>query len=421
MARSPSLEWLFLDLNGYFASVEQQVNPALRGRPVAVVPVLTDSSCAIATSYEAKAFGVTTGTRIFEAKQRCPDITLVPAHHDLYVDYHHRILAELACHLPIAKVHSIDEAACRLLGTERERDKACALANAIKRGIWKNVGEHLHCSIGLAPTSFLAKIATELEKPNGLVTLEAEELPGPLFRLALRDLPGIGANIERRLGQAGIASVSALWHLEPKHARRIWGGVAGERFWYALHGTEIPERHSARRSVGHSHVLGPELRPPAQARGVARRLLVKAASRLRRLDLTAARVGLGVSLTNGRRWKGTCRVARAEDNFTFLGGVDRLWGNMLAEAGAFPVRKISVLLLDLLARSAVQPDLFEVRSGPEHRLRQRREKLSAAMDQLNRRYGRDTVAFGALPAPKANFTGTKIAFTRIPELAEFHE
>ena len=94
------LRWLFLDLNSYFASVEQQENPALRGKPVAVVPMMADSTCAIAASYEAKAYGVKTGTPVYEAKKMCPGLKLVLARHDVYVDYHHRIFEEVIKHTP---------------------------------------------------------------------------------------------------------------------------------------------------------------------------------------------------------------------------------------------------------------------------------------------------------------------------------
>ena len=88
----PVLNWLFVDLNSYFASVEQEVRPELRGRPVGVVPMMADTTCCIAASYEAKAFGVRTGTIVADAKRMCPDIVLVEARHEIYVDYHHRVV-----------------------------------------------------------------------------------------------------------------------------------------------------------------------------------------------------------------------------------------------------------------------------------------------------------------------------------------
>src|SRR5690554_8020124 len=93
------LKWLFFDLNSYFASVEQQDRPELRGKPVAVVPMKTNSTCAIAASYEAKAYGVKTGTMIYEARKMCPGLICVEARHNVYVDYHKRIFGEVENHL----------------------------------------------------------------------------------------------------------------------------------------------------------------------------------------------------------------------------------------------------------------------------------------------------------------------------------
>lgn len=114
MDREPGLKWLFLDLNSYFASVEQQERPHLRGKPVAVVPMETDHTCAIAASYEAKAYGIKTGTMIRDAKKMCPNLTCVLARHDKYVEYHHKIVDEIALHTPINKIWSIDELSSRL-------------------------------------------------------------------------------------------------------------------------------------------------------------------------------------------------------------------------------------------------------------------------------------------------------------------
>src|SRR5690348_816488 len=104
--------WMFIDFNSYFASVEQQVKPHLRGKPVAVIPVETDSTCVIAASYEAKAFGVKTGTAVWEAKKMCPHLQCVVANHDLYVAFHEKFLQEIGRHIPVERVCSIDEVAC---------------------------------------------------------------------------------------------------------------------------------------------------------------------------------------------------------------------------------------------------------------------------------------------------------------------
>lgn len=414
------VDWLFLDLNSYFASVEQNDRPELQGRPVAVAPVLSESTCAIAASYEAKAFGIRTGTKIYEARKLCPQLVVVEARHDLYVDMHHRISAEIDRHIPIEKVHSIDEVACRLLGPQRQPEAALDLARRIKQGLRERLGPCIRCSIGLAPNRYLAKVATDLQKPDGLILLTRDDLPGPLLGLKLTGLHGIGHGMERRLLDAGIANVAALWALTPKQARRVWGHVGGERFWHALHGDELPDIETRRRSIGHSHVMATQFRPRSQARLIARRLAMKAAARMRRLEYTTGRLVLGMRFEKGPRWAGEMRIMRTQDTLVLLDAVERLWDRMEQETSHPRVLKTGVTLLDLLPVAETPADLFAglAVAGQDWG---RRARLSFAVDAINRRFGRDTVWFGVNPDLKAPFTGTKIAFTRIPDMAEFYE
>src|ERR1700761_6598527 len=195
----PRLHWLFVDLNSYFASVEQELRPELRDRPVAVVPLMADTTCCIAASYEAKRYGVRTGTQVGDAKRLCPNILLVEARHELYVDYHHRIVEAVETCLPVTAVMSIDEMACRLMGRERPLLAALELGRKVKKSIHERVGPMLRSSVGLATNRYLAKIASDMEKPDGIVALPLDVLPEALPRLALRDLPGIGERTEKRL------------------------------------------------------------------------------------------------------------------------------------------------------------------------------------------------------------------------------
>ena len=129
------VQWLFLDLKAFFESCEQQEDPALRGKPVIVVQTPTDSAVAIAASYAAKGFGIKTGTLVRDARQLCPAVITVQANHRLYTDYHDRILKAVDTCIPGEKVCSIDEMACRLMGTERQVPVARELALKIKRAL----------------------------------------------------------------------------------------------------------------------------------------------------------------------------------------------------------------------------------------------------------------------------------------------
>ena len=413
--------WLFLDLNSYFASVEQQENPRLRGKPIAVAAVMSDTSSAIAASYEAKAYGVKTGTNLGEARTKCPGLIIVEANHESYVRYHHRVLGEVDRHIPVHQIASIDEMACRLTGRQRDPAHAQALAMQIKAGIAERVGEVITCSIGLGPNRFLAKVATDMEKPDGLVTIRLCDLPDILRGLKLRDLPGIGANVETRLLAAGIFSVWELYQIEPKRVRAAWGSVEGERFWLKLHGQEIPDEPAQHRSIGHSHVLAPEMRPPDQAGLIARRLLLKAASRLRRMQYRATRMHLSIRLEEGARAEVHCSLPPVNDSFVLLEMMLGLWNQLLKTAAGQRIKKVSVTLSGLQPGTGQQAELFEHLPDDHRPDRQRRDCLSSVMDELNHKYGRDTISLGIAKKQAQHFSGTKIAFNRIPDEEEFQE
>lgn len=410
------LKWLFLDLNSYFASVEQQDRPALRGKPVAVVPMMTDSTCAIAVSYEAKAFGIKTGTMIYEAKKMCPELICVQARHDVYVDYHHRIFQELQNHIPITMVCSIDEVACQLLGAERQPENVTKLAHQIKKGLWEHVGPAINCSIGVASNRFLAKTASNMQKPDGLVLLQEHDLPQALFALQLTDLTGINVNMLRRLNRGGVTSVEEFYHLPPKQARAIWGSVGGERFWYHLHGHDIEEGTTQKRVVGHSRVLEPASRAPDNAYTIIRQLTTKAASRLRRYELYAGALELTVRSVNGEKWVRSHRIEPSQTNADFLHILKELWHAMIEEMAEVHLKQVAVTLQNLRAEDTITLDLFS--STHTQTIKKQDKALSDAMDAINQRYGASTLQLGTLDKEKV---GTKIAFTRIPEKEEFSE
>jgi DNA polymerase IV len=236
------VQWLFLDLNAFFASCEQQENPALRGKPVIVVQMLTETAVAIAASYDAaKAFGIKTGTLVLvrDARQLCPGVIAVQANHRLYTEYHERILKAVDTCLPVEKVCSIDEMACKLMSTERQVPAARELALKVKQALREQVGECLTCSIGIAPNVFLGKVGSDLQKPDGLVVITKDDLPGILLGLDLQDIYGIGPRMEQRLHRAGIVNVEQLWNATPFQLRRLWGGVNGLLFHQMLHGVDI--------------------------------------------------------------------------------------------------------------------------------------------------------------------------------------
>ncbi len=418
MLKRPSgIKWLFMDLNSYFASIEQQERPALRGKPVAVVPMDTPYTCAIAASYEAKAYGIKTGTIIRDARRMCPNLHCVLARHDIYVDYHHRILSEVVKHTPINRIWSIDELSSRLPPNKRNDNDAQRIAAQLKQGIWDNVGKAINCSIGFAPNSLLAKIACEMEKPDGLVILRQEDLPGRLLDLKLIDLPGIGINIDKRLRRAGVCSVEDLWNISPKHARKIWGGVQGERFWYQLHGYELEPVDTNTSMIGHSRVLDPDLRHPEKARLILRKLTMKAATRLRSKEYLTQKISVSARIKDGPKFEASLSISATNNSFKLLQHTDELWCNILRSIDAqyYLIKKISVIFYDLEQPHLVTQDLFSIHTKPQDK----HEPLTQALEHLQKKYKKDVVSLGIPPKTAAGYVGTKIAFSRVPKTEEF--
>jgi DNA polymerase-4 len=421
----PCLNWLFVDLNSYFASVEQEVRPELRGLPVGVVPMMADTTCCIAASYEAKAYGVKTGTIVADAKRMCPGLVLVEARHEIYVDFHHRIVEAVESCLPVTAVLSIDEMACRLMGRERPLLAAMELGRQVKSRILERVGPMMRSSVGLATNRYLAKVASDMEKPDGLVALPLDILPEALRQLKLRALPGIGARTEKRLNEKGIRTMEELLALNCEQAGELWGSVWGERLWHWLQGEDFDMAETEHlKSLSHQHVLGPEMRTPEKAWAVAHKLLHKAAMRLRAAGLWTSSIGLaiGFAMPRGdstpvsrfgvptRGWKGEVRLSECQDNATLIAALSRLWASRPTGAQFDHPYFIGVHLNGLVPDRLHTLNLFE---GTEEE--QSRSRLLATMDELNNKYGLSTLAPATmLTAFKA--APTRIAFHSIPDL-----
>ena len=421
----PRVHWLFLDLNSYFASVEQEEDPQLRNRPVAVVPVKVDTTCCIAASYEAKAYGVKTGTQVGEAKRLCPELVLVEARHELYVKYHNCVVEAVEGCIPVSSVRSIDEMACQLIGREQPLLAAMDLARRIKAAIREKVGATIRCSIGLAPNRYLAKIASDMEKPDGLMALTRDLLPHALQGLVLRDLVGIGSRMERRLHTHGVRTVADLLALTPEQLGHAWGGVQGERLWHWLRGEDFHDAELEHpKSVGHQHVLPPEFRTPEGAYAIAHKLLHKAAMRLRMQKLWAAGMSLSLKFAVPKEaarsqhgsgipqqsWGEQLRLVECQDSQTLIEGLQKLWAMLPTGAMYEKPFLVSVTLLDLVPDSLHTLSLF---SGLEDEIE--RGELAATMDRLNHKYGIDTLYFASMHLARTA-APTRIAFHTIPDL-----
>jgi DNA polymerase IV len=434
-----SLRTFFVDFNSYFASVEQQVNPALRGKPVGVVPLMAETTCCIAASYEAKRFGVKTGTMVREARRLCPGIILIEAQHEVYVHYHHLAVAAVDRIVPVRQVMSIDEMECELPTRWRTREKATEIAAAVKKEILSTVGDQLHTSIGVGPNTLLGKLASDMQKPNGLVILEAKDLPHGLFHLKLQDITGIGRNMLARLNHGGIRSVEQLYAAPRDVLHTVWGGMAGDEMYDKLRGQWYEPRVPIARSLGHSHILPPDLRNPMGAFGVLNRLTQKAAMRLRKQQLYAT--GMSVSVRSDHRYRSNdmaspsghrdTRFGETQDTQFLLHTLHALWQSGLSHLqhpkgvgmvlhGLVPAAMHTRPLFDEAAEPATRAmlDAAPARTSAHvqnaHAVRDP-TRLLAAMDIINKTQGKNALYFGTAHN-SLNNAPMRIAFNRIPDI-----
>jgi DNA polymerase IV len=327
---------MLLDMNSYFASVEQQANPFLRGRPVGVVASLVPTSCIIAASKEAKKLGVKTGTLVYQAQKLIPNIVLIKQDPDKYRQVNRRIGKIIGQYSDCVENYSIDEWFIQMsdLGF-RIKDKMqnpLLIAIEIKQRIRKEVGEWLTCSVGIAPNKFMAKLASDMNKPDGLTVVWRENLPEIYKHKKLSDLWGIARGWEDRLSGLGIVSPQQLLGYSVQNLISVFG-KPGFYIWQRVNGLEedvitgygsaarngkrytsdepnhsAESRYEQRRpltpddhpqSFGHSWVLNFRTTDKSRLGTVVLRLAEKAARRMRRSGYMAHGIYIRIRLVNG--------------------------------------------------------------------------------------------------------------------------
>jgi len=402
------LRALAIDFNSFFASVEQQERPELRGQPVIVVPVMAETSGSIAVSIEAKKLGLQRNARVAEARRQCPGLIVVEARPEVYIRYHRKLREVVETLAPVKKVQSIDELECELSGVLAEPARALKLAEEIRAKIYQKVGRCLRCSIGIGPNWFLAKLASDLQKPDGLVLFDEADIPAKILHIKLGDFTGIGPNMEQRLAAAGIDNVEKLYAASSARLRAVWGSVEGARFHDWLHGG-VQEREPVKHStIGHSHVLPPEKRHGPAALAVLHRLLQKAAMRLRHEGFYAGGLSLSIGYRDGTEWSSDLRFNETQDTLHFTHVLNELWSRRPKAHQAKAPMQVGVILHQLLASALHTADLFEAQKEES------RTRLLGAMDTLNQTFGKNSVYFGGAHGATA-YAPMRIAFTRIPE------
>lgn len=258
LERRPPNDILYVDLNSCFATIEQQARPMLRGRPVAITNRLVPNSCIIAASYEAKALGIKVGMRSREASAICPDLIYAETEPDKFIFVHEKLKRIMKDYSASVVMKSIDEGVIDLSEAPKhiyERNRF-ELGHEIKQRLKNEIGCYMRCNVGIASNRFLAKLAGELHKPDGLDEITAENQRSIFATLKLTDLPGINVRMEARLNAVGIFTpIQFLDADEMTLVKLVCKSIDGHKWYRRLRGIEVDSATSDIKSVGRQFVL----------------------------------------------------------------------------------------------------------------------------------------------------------------------
>jgi DNA polymerase-4 len=371
-----------VDMDAFFASIEQMDDPALRGKPV-LVGGNGNRGVVAAASYEARQFGCHSAMPMSQARRKCPQAIVVPVRFSRYRDISGRMFAIFDDFSPLVEPLSVDEAFLDLTGTSKLLGEPEEVARRLKSRIKTELG--LTASIGVAPNKFLAKLASDLQKPDGLVIVRPEAIDSLLIPLPINKLWGVGPVTAAKLQDIGIRTFGDIRKREPADLKRLLGNDA-ERLHRLAHGLDhrpvVPDRQA--KSIGQEQTFGENLSSPDDVRRVLFEQVEQVGRRLRQHGLYARTVSLKI------RFGDFETITRSATVDAPTHGTNELWITATALFDKWhresfkPVRLIG-MSASQLSNSAGQLPLF-----PDANAR-RQEKVDTIADQITRKFGSNAI------------------------------
>jgi DNA polymerase IV len=373
-----------IDMNSYFASVEQACNPGLRGKPVAVCG--EGRTIVVTASYEARAYGVKTGMTKPEARSLCPAIIFVKGNLDKYIDTSFRIHKIMLDYTDKVEIFSIDECFLDLTHTAHLYGGDVAVAKEIKKRIKESFG--LLCSIGIGPNKVIAKVGAKLNKPDGLTVIRKSEIAEKYLPLPVGKLQGVGVGrrIEEKFKMLGIKTAGDLGNAPPEILDRLFG-VMGKMYAQIGQGTyDTPVKsyreQDAVKSVGHSHTLARDTKNLQVIRSYLQMLCEKVAARMRKYKIKGRTVALIIRYSDfdffAKRHTIRQHISSGVEIFRAA------WEIFEKECLPLdlPVRLVGVSVANVEADAGEQYVFEEMR---------KKEKVQSVMDEINNKYGASTI------------------------------
>lgn len=399
---------LHFDMNSYFASVEQQATPFLRGKPVGVVATMTPRGCIIASSIEAKKVGIKTGCRIDEAKKLYSKINLIEVDPPKYRSTTKKIFSICADYTEDIEEYSIDEAFLDLTGIIETFEQAKKIGKEIQQRIKNEVGIWLQCSIGIAETRWLAKFASDTAPKGDIVILTKDSLLSYLKDMDLQEAWGIATATTVRLNMLGIYTLDQLANYPVQNLMSSMG-IRGYYLWANVNGIEVSNVEVGRlpKSIGHSHVLRKNTKDIRFHQAILMRLCERTGRRLREKNLEAHGIYFHTSLENRGHVGGSKKVHQPIISTAQI--YEYAWGELSKHLNQDRPRFFAVGLFKIGPRVNQLSFFEDKRMSPV---------LSKVLDDINSRYGEEMIVQGMLLKLGKIHAPDRIGFRKTME-AEF--
>ena len=400
---------MHIDLNSCFAIIEQQANPLIRHKPVAIAAYDTPRGAIIASSYEAKALGIKLGVNVREARLLCPEVIVMMPDPEKYFDAHRRFKQVLSRYTNNVTPKSVDEFVVDFRGSPAVRNgkSLIEIGYQIKQDIKQALGDYVTVNVGIGTNRFLAKLAAGLHKPDGLDVITGETLRDTYAALGLTDLPGINVRYQARLNAAGIFTPLQFLDANVLYLRkRVFKSVVGLYWHYRLHGHEVDQIDFGRKSFGQQYALAQKTSDIQELARLLMKLCEKAGRRMRTAGYVGGGVHLWLGFSNRTYW---AQGKKAHHDVYATQDIHMIALRLLQQA-RLPalVTNIGVTIFDLRPSSPEQLGLFD-----DSRLDTR--SLARAADAVNDRYG-DFTLVPAVMANMQNIIMKRVAFGSVRDL-----
>lgn len=406
---------MHIDMNSCFASVEQQANPLLRGKPMVVAAYTGPGGCIIAPSIEAKKLGIKVGMRVKDGRAVCPSLVVLSPDPWKYRNVHLAIKRIIASYSDSFSPKSIDEFVVNMKNLVYLKSRQGKMspekimretALEIKRRITSEVGDWIRVSIGISTNRFLAKVAAGINKPDGLTLIDKSNFRKIYQNLELTDLCGIKTANAIRLNGSGIFSVRDFFEATMPQLRAAFRSIDSYYWYLRIKGFEIDEVNFSRKSFGNSFALPKPFSTPSELSPIIAKLVEKSAFRLRQNGFKTKGVHIGVLFRDFSFWhKG---VSFSEELFATRDIYEKAFSIFANSPVKKPVREISVSLFDLVKDTSLQLTLFSDAV--------RKEKLTRSLDSVNRRWGNFVVTPARFLLGNPDWVPDRIAFGGVKEI-----